>query len=74
MVCFLFVINDYRMKSVTQTLNDYLSFATCPLQLRAFRHILSSMTTKSIIYGIINLKNSSSACKSINGLISYGLC
>jgi len=39
-----------------QTLNDYLSFATHPLQIRAFNHIMSSMTTKSVIYGIINLR------------------
>jgi hypothetical protein len=43
-----------------QILNNYLSFATCPLQLSAFSHILSRMTTKSIIYGIIDLRISSS--------------
>ncbi len=37
-----------------QTLNDYLSFATRPLQLRAFNHIMSGMTTKLVIYGVIN--------------------
>ncbi len=42
-----------------QTLNDYLSFVTCPLQLWAFSHIMSSMTTKSIIYGVIDLRISS---------------
>jgi hypothetical protein len=55
----LLVVNDYRMKSAT--LNDYLSFVICLLQLRAFKHILFSMTTKSIIYGVINLTISSSA-------------
>ncbi len=39
-----------------QTLNDYLSFVIHPLQLRAFSHIISSMTTKSIIYGVIDLR------------------
>jgi hypothetical protein len=39
-----------------QTLNDYLSFATRPLQLRAFSHIMSGMTTTLVIYGIIDLR------------------
>jgi hypothetical protein len=38
-----------------QTLNDYFSFATHPLQLRAFSHIMSDMTTKSVIYRVIDL-------------------
>jgi hypothetical protein len=42
-----------------QTLNDYLSFATHLLQLKAFSHILSGMTSKSIIDGVIDFfKNS----------------
>ncbi len=43
-------------KNMSQTLNDYLSFAIRPLQLRAFNHIMYGMTTKSIIYGVIDLK------------------
>jgi len=43
-----------------QTLNDYLSFVIHPLQVRAFNHIMSGIITKSIIYGIIDLKFSSS--------------
>jgi hypothetical protein len=43
-----------------QTLNDYFSFATHPLQLRAFSHIMSDMTTKSVIYRVIDLIISSS--------------
>ncbi len=39
-----------------QTLNDYLSFAIRPLQLRAFDHIMSGMTTKLVIYGVIDLR------------------
>ncbi len=39
-----------------QTLNDYLSFATHPLQLKAFSHIMSDMTTKLVIYGVIDLR------------------
>jgi hypothetical protein len=37
-----------------QILNDCLSFATYPLQLKALSHIMSGMTTKSIIYGVID--------------------
>ncbi len=39
-----------------QTLNDYLSFATCSLQLRAFSHIMFNMITKLVIYGVIYLR------------------
>jgi hypothetical protein len=39
-----------------QQLNDYFSFAICSLQLRAFIHIMSYMTTKIIIHEIIGLK------------------
>ncbi len=39
-----------------QTLDDYLSFVTRSLQLRVFNHIMSGIITKSIIYGVINLK------------------
>jgi len=46
-------------KNMSQTLNDYLSFAIRPLQLKAFNHIMYGMTTKSIIYGVIDLKFSS---------------
>ncbi len=42
-----------------QTLNEYLSFATHLLQLRAFSHIPFSI--KSIIYEVIDLRISSSA-------------
>ncbi len=41
-----------------QTLNDYLSFVIRPLQLRAFNHIMFSIIMKSIINGVIDLKNS----------------
>ncbi len=41
------------------TFNDYSSFAAHPLQLRAFSHIMSKMITKSVIYGIIDLRISS---------------
>jgi hypothetical protein len=50
-----------KRKMSRQTLNDYLSFATRLLQLRAFSHILFGMITKLVIYGIIYLKFSSSA-------------
>ncbi len=43
-----------------QTLNDYLSFPSCSLQLRAFSHMISYMTIKLVIHGIIGLKISSS--------------
>jgi hypothetical protein len=43
-----------------QTLNDYLFFATCLLQLRAFKSYMSNMTTKLVIYGVIDLRISSS--------------
>jgi len=43
-----------------QTLNDYLSFATHPLQLMTFTHTMSNMITKLVIYGFIDLKFSSS--------------
>ncbi len=39
-----------------QTLNECLSFTTHPLQLRAFTHTMSNMTTKLVIYGFIDLK------------------
>ncbi len=39
-----------------QTLINQLSFIIHPLQLRAFNHIMSSMTTKSVIYGVIDLR------------------
>jgi len=52
-----------RWKVLHQTLNDYLSSATCLLQLKTFSHIVSNMTTNLIIYGIIELKISSSGCK-----------
>jgi hypothetical protein len=39
-----------------QTLNDDLSFATSPSQLRAFNHIMFNMIIKSIIYGVIDLR------------------
>ncbi len=42
-----------------QTLNDYLSFVTCPLQLKAFSHITFNMTIKLVIYGVIDLRISS---------------
>jgi hypothetical protein len=42
-----------------QTLDDYLSFVTHPLQLKAFSHIMSDMITKSVIYGVIGLRISS---------------
>jgi hypothetical protein len=45
-----------------QTLNDYLSFAIRSLQLRAFSHTMSNMTTKSVIYGVIDLRISSNHC------------
>jgi hypothetical protein len=38
------------------TFNDCLFFATHPLELKAFSHIMSSMTTKSFIYGLIDLR------------------
>jgi hypothetical protein len=43
-----------------QTLNDCLSFATHLLELTAFTHTMSNMTTKLVIYGLINLRISSS--------------
>jgi len=43
-----------------QTLNDYLSFASRSLQLRAFSHMMSYMIIKSIIHGVIGLRISSS--------------
>jgi hypothetical protein len=43
-----------------QTLNDYLSFVIPPLQLRAFSHIMSDMTTQLVRYGVIDLRISSS--------------
>ncbi len=46
-----------------QTLNDYLSFATCSLQLKAFSHIVFGMTTKLVIYGIIDLRIPFNGCK-----------
>jgi hypothetical protein len=52
-----------------QTLNDYLSFATCPLQLKAFNHIMSDMTTKLVIYGVIDLKISSNVSWKSNEII-----
>ncbi len=42
-----------------QTFNDYLSFATCLLQLKVYSHVMCDMTTKSIIYGVIDLRISS---------------
>ncbi len=57
MACHLrLVVNDYGMKVQCQTLNDYLSFATCQLQLKTFSHIMSGMTTKLVIYGVIDLR------------------
>jgi hypothetical protein len=42
-----------------QTFNDCLSFVIHLLQLKAFSHIMYGMTTKLVIYGIIDfLKNS----------------
>jgi len=38
-----------------QTFNDYLSFATCPLQVHAFSCTIFDMTTKLFIYGVIDL-------------------
>jgi len=60
-----FVFYDLSLMTIgwkvpCQTLNDYLSFATHLLQLRASKSYMSSMTTKSITYGVINLKFSSS--------------
>jgi len=52
-----------RSKIPCQTLKDCLSFAIHPLQLRAFSHIMSDMTTKLLIYGVIDLRISSSANK-----------
>jgi len=43
-----------------QTLNDYLSFAICLLQLRAFKSYMFNMLTKLVIYGVIDLRISSS--------------
>ncbi len=43
-----------------QTLNDYLSFAIRLLQLRASKSYMFDMTTKLIIYGVIDLRISSS--------------
>jgi hypothetical protein len=37
-----------------------LSFATCLLQLKAFSHMMSNIITKSVIYGVIDLKSFSS--------------
>jgi hypothetical protein len=42
---------------------------TCPLQLKAFSHIMSGMTTKLIIYGVIDLKFSSSVSWKSNEII-----
>jgi hypothetical protein len=42
------------------TFNDSLSFAIYPLQLKAFSHVMSSMTAISITYEIIDLRISSS--------------
>jgi hypothetical protein len=49
-----------------QTFNNFLSFATCMLQLRTFNNIMFNITTKSIIYEIINLRISFSGCIIIN--------
>jgi hypothetical protein len=57
-----------------QTLNDYLSFVTYPLQLRAFNHIMFGMTTKLVIYGIIDLiffSNDQSKYDMPIGLLQY---
>jgi hypothetical protein len=43
-----------------RTFHDYFSFAIHLLQLKAFSHIMSNMITKSIIYGVIDLRISSS--------------
>jgi hypothetical protein len=63
-----FVLYDLFLMTIgwkmsRQTLNDYLSFATRSLQLRAFSHIVSSMTTKLVIYGTIDLRISFNGCK-----------
>jgi hypothetical protein len=48
-----------RWKMPRQTFNDCLSFVIHLLQLKAFSHIMYGMTTKLVIYGIIDfLKNS----------------
>jgi len=47
-----------------QTLNDYLSFATHLLQPRASKSYMFDMTTKLVIYGIMDLRISSSKHKS----------
>jgi hypothetical protein len=39
-----------------QTFNDCLSFTICLLQLKAFSNIMYGMTTKLVIYGIIDLR------------------
>jgi hypothetical protein len=40
-----------------QTFNNFLSFVSHSLQLKAFNHIMFDfMTTKLIIYGVIDLK------------------
>ncbi len=49
-----------------QTFNDCLSSTIRPLQLRNFGHIMSSITIKSIIYEIINLRISFNGCIIIN--------
>jgi hypothetical protein len=54
------------MKSATSNINDYLSFVICLLQLKAFSHIMSDMTTKSIIYGVIDLRISYSVLNYAN--------
>jgi len=43
-----------------RTFYDCLSFVICLLQLKASSHIMFSMTTKSVIYGVIDLRISSS--------------
>ncbi len=44
------------LKVPCQTLNEYLSFVICPLQLMAFSCIMFDMTTKLVIYGVIDLR------------------
>jgi hypothetical protein len=64
-----FVLYDLLMtigwKVPCQTLNDCLSFATHPLQLRAFSHTMSDMTTKLVIYRFIDLRISSNESKNL---------
>jgi hypothetical protein len=62
LVFYVLLLMAIRWKVPCQILNDCLSFATCPLQLRDFSRIMSSMTTKSVIYGVIDYFLNYSVC------------